>query len=108
MGEETGGAGFGLEAGEKFGAAEAGAFFAEADGFDGDGAADDGVGGSVDNTHGAAAEFAENFVAPCFLPLFPCCPAARKSTIPQKNHAERRSCTRKLSGDLSENRRKTV
>src|SRR5258708_33690688 len=62
MGEETGGAGFGLEAGEKFGAAEAGAFFTEADGFDGDGAADDGVGGSVDKTHGGAGEFTENFV----------------------------------------------
>ena len=66
MGEESGGAGFGLEAGEKFGAAEAGALFAEAYGFDGDSAADDGVGGTVDDTHGAAAKFTENFVAPCF------------------------------------------
>ncbi len=95
MGEETGGAGFGLEAREKLGAAEAGAFFTEADGFDGDGAADDGVGGSVDNTHGAAAEFAENFVAPCFYRCFHAAPLPEKVLFRKKTNAERRSCTRK-------------
>src|SRR5258707_10616462 len=95
MGEETGGAGFGLEAREKLGAAEAGAFFAEADGFDGNGAADDGVGSSVDNTHGAADEVAENFVAPCFYRCFHAAPLPQKVLFSKKNHAERRSCTRK-------------
>jgi hypothetical protein len=65
MGEESSGASFGLEAGEKLRAAEAGAFFTETDGFDGNGAADDGVGGAIDDTHSAAAEFTENFVASC-------------------------------------------
>ncbi len=82
MGEESGGAGFGLETGEKFGAAEAGALFAKADSFDGDGAADDGVRGAIDDTHGATAEFTENFVAPCFDCCLHAAPLPEKVLFP--------------------------
>src|ERR1700730_16802244 len=62
MGQHPGGARFGLKTSEKLGSSEAGAFGAELDGFDSDGAADNGVRGLVDDTHGAAAQFADNFV----------------------------------------------
>src|SRR5437879_3947932 len=55
-----------LKAGQKLGASEAGAFGAELDGLNGDGAADNRVGRLVDYTHGAAAEFADNFVTSGF------------------------------------------
>jgi hypothetical protein len=84
MGEQSGGASFGLEAGEEFRAAEAGTLFTEADGFDGDGAADDGVGGAIDDTHGAAAEFTENFVAPCFNHCCHAAPLPEKVLFPKK------------------------
>ena len=41
---------------------ESGAFRGEADGFNSDVAANDGVDGSVDDAHGATAEFAQDFV----------------------------------------------
>jgi len=84
MGEQAGGSGFRLEAGEKFWAAEAGALFAEADGFDGDGAADDGVGGALDDTHGAAAEFTENFVTSCLNHCRHAVPSLEKVLFPKK------------------------
>jgi len=62
MGQKTGGARFRLKSGEKLGASKAGAFGAELDGFDSDGAADDGVRSLVDDTHGTAAQFTDDFV----------------------------------------------
>ena len=62
----AGGAGFCLESDEELGTRKAGAFFAQFDGFDGYGATDDGVGRFVNDTHGAAAQFAANLVTSCF------------------------------------------
>src|SRR5208283_3490291 len=62
MSQETGGTCFGLEAGEKFWAREASAFFSEANCFYGDVAADDRIDGAINHTHGAAAEFAQDFI----------------------------------------------
>src|SRR5713226_4865336 len=64
MGQEPRGARFGLKASQKLGAREAGALGAEFDSLNGDRASDDGVGRFVDHTHGAPAEFADNFVTP--------------------------------------------
>src|ERR1700737_4088322 len=64
VGQEARGARFRLKARQQLRAGEAGAFGAELDRFDSDGAPDDGVSGLVDDTHGAAAEFADNFVTP--------------------------------------------
>ena len=62
MGEQTGGACLGLEASQEFGARQARALFTEANGFDGDGAANHRIGGFINDTHGAAAKFTDNFV----------------------------------------------
>ena len=70
MSEQAGGARFGLEPRQQFCAVEPGAFFAEADGFHGDGAADDRVDGLVDNAHGAAAELANDLVPSGFAYCF--------------------------------------
>src|SRR5215470_1248442 len=82
MRKQPGGARFGLETGKKFRAAEAGAFFAEADGFDGHGAADDRVGGAIDHAHGTAAEFAEDLVTARSHHCRHTGTAARRRTIP--------------------------
>src|SRR5579862_312892 len=66
MGEEAGGARFGLETGEEFGSAESGARFGELESFYGDGTADDWIVGAINDAHGAAAEFAGDLVAACF------------------------------------------
>ena len=62
VGQETRSAGFGLKSSEKLRTSEAGALGAEFDRFDGDGAADNRVRRLVDDTHSAAAQFADNFV----------------------------------------------
>src|ERR1700675_427652 len=62
VGQQSSSARFRLKSGEKLGASKAGAFGAEFDGLNGDGATDDGVHGFVDDTHGAAAQFADNLV----------------------------------------------
>src|SRR5215469_18587801 len=82
MRKQPGSARFGLETGKKLRAAEAGAFFAEADGFDGHGAADDRVGGAVDHAHGTAAEFAEDLVTARSHHCRHTGTAARRRTIP--------------------------
>src|SRR5208337_2346101 len=66
MREETRGARFGLEPRQEFGPRQAGAFLAQANRLDGDGAPDDGVHGAIDHTHGSAAKFVEDFVTPRF------------------------------------------
>src|SRR5262249_48283561 len=64
--EQASRARFGLEAAEQFRARQARAFLAEANRFHGDGAADDRVHRFIDDTHGAAAQFADDFVATRF------------------------------------------
>src|ERR1700716_2034517 len=64
VGQEARGARFRLKPGQKLRPSEAGAFGAELNRFDSDGAPNDGVSSLVDDTHGAAAEFADNFVTP--------------------------------------------
>src|SRR5579859_3073072 len=66
MGKQAGGARFGLEPREEFRALEACAFFTEANGFYCDGAPNDRIHGLVHNTHGAAAEFADDLVSSGF------------------------------------------
>ena len=66
VGQKAGGAGFGLEALQKLGARKTGAFFTEADGLNGYGAANHRVFRFVHHAHGAAAEFADDFIPPGF------------------------------------------
>src|ERR1700730_10812701 len=62
VGQEACGAGFGLKSSEKLRTGQAGALGAEFNSFDRDSAADNRVSGLVNDTHSAAAEFADNFV----------------------------------------------
>jgi hypothetical protein len=66
MCEQARGTRFGLEAREEFVTREAGAFCGQSNGFYGNAAADDRIGGAINHTHGAAAEFAYDFVPPGF------------------------------------------
>ena len=66
VGQKAGSAGFGLEALQKLGARKTGAFFTEADGLNGYGAANHRVFRFVHHAHGAAAEFADDFIPPGF------------------------------------------
>src|SRR5215469_13017397 len=88
MREQPRGSRFGLEAGKKLGTAEAGAFFAEANGLDCYGAADNRVGGAIDHAHRAAAEFAEDLVTPCSHHRCHAGTAARRRTFPSEHHAK--------------------
>jgi hypothetical protein len=53
---------FRLKPRQQFRARQAGAFFTQFDGFYGDGPPDDRVCRLIDHTHGAAAQFTDNFV----------------------------------------------
>ena len=70
MSKQSGSACFGLKARKKFRTSEAGAFLGETNGFDGNIAADDRIDGEVDDTHGAASELAQNFIASGFYDRF--------------------------------------
>ena len=64
--QQSGRARFGLKPRQQLRARQSRAFFAQFDGFYRDGAPDHRVGGLIDHTHGAAAEFADNFVTSGF------------------------------------------
>src|SRR6266571_7971026 len=66
MGQQTSGARFRLESRQEFGARESRAFFAQPDSLDRDGASDHRIHGLVNDAHGAAAQFTDDFVSSGF------------------------------------------
>ncbi len=66
MRQQASGAGFGLETRQEFGARKTCAFFAQPDGFDRNSAPDHRVHSFVNDAHGAAAQFTDDFVSSGF------------------------------------------
>ncbi len=66
MGQQTCGARFRLKSRQEFWARESRAFFAQPDGLDRDGASDHRIHGLVNDAHGAAAQFTNDFVSSGF------------------------------------------